>query len=48
MPKSYSGCLLTASKDLRDPNFLRTVVLILEHGEQGRSAWCSTGWATGR
>lgn len=30
-----SGHLLTASRDLRDPNFLRSVVLLLEHGEQG-------------
>ncbi|TWT77323.1 hypothetical protein Pla123a_19830 [Posidoniimonas polymericola] len=32
---SFAGHLLTASRDLRDPNFQRTVVLLLEHGEQG-------------
>ncbi|TWT31183.1 hypothetical protein KOR34_45590 [Posidoniimonas corsicana] len=32
---SLSGHLLTAARDLQDPNFLRTVVLLLEHGEQG-------------
>lgn len=35
MSNSYAGHLLTASRDLRDPNFLRSVVLLLEHGEEG-------------
>ena len=30
---SLRGRLLAASQNLRDPNFFRTVVLILEHGE---------------
>ena len=30
---SLSGRLLVASRHLRDPNFFRTVVLMLEHGE---------------
>lgn len=33
--KSLAGKLLTASRQLRDPNFMRTVVLLLEHGEHG-------------
>lgn len=32
---SLSGHLLTASRDLRDPNFLRSVVLLLEHNDDG-------------
>ncbi|MEM6654748.1 MAG: YqgE/AlgH family protein [Planctomycetota bacterium] len=32
---SLSGRLLIASRTLRDPNFLRTVVLMLEHGDEG-------------
>ncbi|MEN1681582.1 MAG: YqgE/AlgH family protein [Planctomycetota bacterium] len=32
---SLAGTLLVASPKLRDPNFLRTVVLMLEHNEDG-------------
>lgn len=32
---SLAGRLLVASPDLADPNFLRTVVLVLAHGEEG-------------
>jgi putative transcriptional regulator len=32
---SYRGTLLVAAPALLDPNFNRTVVLIVEHGEQG-------------
>lgn len=32
---NLAGRLLIASRTLRDPNFLKTVVLILEHGEEG-------------
>lgn len=32
---SLAGHLLTASRQLRDPNFTRTVVLLLEHGDEG-------------
>lgn len=32
---SYAGQLLVASRKLRDPNFRQTVVLLLEHGEDG-------------
>lgn len=32
---NLAGQLLIASRTLRDPNFLRTVVLMLEHGEEG-------------
>lgn len=33
--ESLQGCLLVASKSLRDPNFLRTVVLLVDHTEEG-------------
>ena len=32
---SYRGHLLVAAPELLDPNFHQTVVLIIEHGEQG-------------
>lgn len=32
---SLKGRLLVATPDMADPNFFRTVVLLLEHGEQG-------------
>jgi putative transcriptional regulator len=32
---SLAGSLLVAGPTLLDPNFVRTVVLLLEHGEQG-------------
>lgn len=35
MSGSLRGRLLVAVPDLRDPNFSRTVVLVLEHEEQG-------------
>ena len=35
MPKSLAGQLLVASPVLEDPNFARTVVLLLEHTEDG-------------
>jgi putative transcriptional regulator len=35
MSKSLRGHCLVASKSLRDPNFHQTIVLLLEHGEQG-------------
>ncbi|RPI24004.1 MAG: DUF179 domain-containing protein [Actinobacteria bacterium] len=33
--ESIAGRLLVASPELGDPNFVRSVVLILEHGEEG-------------
>ncbi len=33
--KSLQGHFLVASSNLHDPNFIRTVVLLLEHGEHG-------------
>jgi len=33
--ESLRGCLLVATPALLDPNFARTVVLLLEHGEDG-------------
>lgn len=33
--RSYRGHLLVAAPELLDPNFRQTVVLIVEHGEQG-------------
>lgn len=33
--ETYSGMLLVATPDLRDPNFARTVVLIVEHNAEG-------------
>lgn len=35
MSESLRGRLLVATPDLRDPNFSRTVVLMLEHGDDG-------------
>lgn len=35
MKKELEGCLLVASPGLRDPNFVRTVVLLISHGEDG-------------
>ena len=35
MAESLRGSFLVATRPLRDPNFFRTVVLILEHGDQG-------------
>ncbi len=35
MAASFTGKLLVASPELRDPNFYRTVVLLFEHGEEG-------------
>lgn len=35
MSKSLRGNCLVAAKSLRDPNFHKTVVLLLEHGDQG-------------
>ena len=35
MSESARGRLLVATPDLRDPNFSRTVVLVLEHGDEG-------------
>jgi len=33
--RSLQGCFLTASEHLRDPNFYRSVVLMLEHSAEG-------------
>ena len=33
--ESLQGYLLIAAKSLRDPNFLRTVVLMIEHSDEG-------------
>jgi putative transcriptional regulator len=35
MDETVRGRLLVATPDLRDPNFSRTVVLMLEHGPEG-------------
>jgi putative transcriptional regulator len=35
MSKSLRGQCLVAAKSLRDPNFHKTVVLLLEHGDEG-------------
>ena len=35
MPERVAGRLLVASPLLADPNFARTVILILEHGDEG-------------
>lgn len=35
MSNSLRGQCLVAAKSLRDPNFHKTVVLLLEHGDQG-------------
>ena len=34
-PESVRGRLLVATPDLRDPNFSRTVILMLEHSDDG-------------
>lgn len=35
MPQSFRGQFLIAAKHLRDPNFFKTVVLLLEHNQHG-------------
>jgi putative transcriptional regulator len=35
MPQSLRGQLLIAARHLRDPNFYKTVVLVVEHGTDG-------------
>jgi putative transcriptional regulator len=35
MPENLRGMFLVAAKHLLDPNFARTVVLVVEHGDQG-------------
>lgn len=35
MVASFTGKLLVANPEMRDPNFYRTVVLLFEHGEEG-------------
>ena len=35
MAASFSGQLLVANPEMRDPNFYRTVVLLFEHGDDG-------------
>ena len=35
MPETLAGRLLVASPQLADPNFIRTVVLILQHHDEG-------------
>jgi putative transcriptional regulator len=35
MPRSHAGKLLVATPVIGDPNFDRTVVLLLEHGDEG-------------
>ena len=35
MPDSLRGQFLIAGKNLRDPNFYQSVVLIVEHGDGG-------------
>ena len=35
MAASFSGKLLVANPEMRDPNFYRTVVLLFEHGDDG-------------
>ncbi|HWB01255.1 MAG TPA: YqgE/AlgH family protein [Pirellulales bacterium] len=35
MPPSLQGHLLVAAPELRDPNFYHTVVLLVQHGQQG-------------
>jgi putative transcriptional regulator len=35
MPTSLRGQFLVATRDLKDPNFHRTVVLMIEHNKQG-------------
>lgn len=41
--ESLQGKLLVAAPSLLDPNFNRTVVLMLAHGEHGPSGSSSTG-----
>ena len=38
--KSLAPMLLLSMPQLNDPNFKQTVVLLCEHGEEGRSDWC--------
>ena len=33
--KSLRGCFLVAAPNLKDPNFYRTVILMVQHGEEG-------------
>jgi len=35
MAASFSGKLLVANPEMRDPNFYRAVVLLFEHGDDG-------------
>lgn len=35
MPQSLKGQFLIAARHLNDPNFFKTVVLIIDHGEEG-------------
>ncbi|MFV0446332.1 MAG: YqgE/AlgH family protein [Planctomycetaceae bacterium] len=35
MPESLRGCFLIAGCQLRDPNFFKTAVLMIEHGSDG-------------
>jgi len=35
MAASFTGKLLVANPEMRDPNFYRTVVLLFDHGEEG-------------
>jgi putative transcriptional regulator len=35
MPESFQGHLLAAVPELRDPNFARSVVLLVQHNEEG-------------
>lgn len=35
VPRSLAGCLLVADPTMRDPNFERSVVLMLDHDESG-------------
>ena len=35
MSQSLAGCFLIAAKHLRDPNFHRTIVLVVEHNKNG-------------
>ncbi len=35
MAASFTGKLLVANPEMRDPNFYRTVVLLFDHGEDG-------------
>ena len=39
--KLLSGQLLIASRKLVDPNFFRSVVLLVQHRDEGRWGWSS-------